>query len=201
MTAAFSILILFFVLCSYNLLVIGRDLTLEPGHLKPFGFGSNEPVEEVTGFPEPEDFFRTYVWPIKPLKMKGAAKISPAFEKWADEYFLSQDYSGVEKVTVETMKKESRQQQVTELTFPDFVRIYNNSEYYMVNSVPGVLRYLQIGVTKEIILMKENKKKMLLLIHLYYHYETKQCKHTCAIRWGWTNGIILAFCIQIKTVF
>ena len=72
--------------------------------------------------------------------MKGAAKISPAFEKWTDEYFLSLEVSDMEKVTVETQKKESRQQDVISLTFIDFVRTYNNSENYMVNAVPGPLR-------------------------------------------------------------
>ena len=143
MTAALSIVALIVLSFSYNSLVIGRDLSLEPGHLKPFGFGSHAPVEEVSGFPEPSDFFRTYVWPIKPLKMKGAAKISPAFERWTDEYFLSLDFSGMEKVTVETKKKENRQQDVISLTFTDFVRTYNNSDNYMVNAVPGLLRYIQ----------------------------------------------------------
>ncbi|XP_052244595.1 tRNA wybutosine-synthesizing protein 5-like [Dreissena polymorpha] len=117
------------------------DLTKEPGHLKPFGTGGvNRPVEEIDGFPDPEYFFENYVKPTKPLKMKGAARISKAMGKWSDEYFLSLDDALDTEVKLETKKKENRLQAVDMMTFKNFVRIYNQTEHYMVDSVPPALR-------------------------------------------------------------
>ncbi|KAK3593837.1 hypothetical protein CHS0354_011438 [Potamilus streckersoni] len=117
-----------------------RDLTQEPGHLKPFGFGRlNHPVDEVQGFPDPETFFRNYVFSLKPLKMTGASKLSPAFLLWSDDYFLSLEESKDHNINVETAKKEKRTQKVIDMTFSDFLRVYNVSEKYMVDSVPEFL--------------------------------------------------------------
>ncbi|KAL3883788.1 hypothetical protein ACJMK2_030019 [Sinanodonta woodiana] len=117
-----------------------RDLTQEPGHLKPFGFGRpNHPVDEVQGFPDPETFFRNYVFSLKPLKMIGASKLSPGFSLWSDDYFLSLEESSDHNINVETVKKESRKQQIIDMKFSDFLRIYNVSEKYMVDSVPEFL--------------------------------------------------------------
>ncbi|XP_033740827.1 uncharacterized protein LOC117327771 isoform X1 [Pecten maximus] len=124
--------------CSYN--IIKADLTKAPGHLKPFGHGRPiVEVEETDITPDPASFWKTNVYALKPLKMKGAASISPAFTKWTDDYFLSLDMSNEDTVTVETVKKESRQQKILQLDFQQFVKEYNNSEIYMVNSVPQAI--------------------------------------------------------------
>lgn len=127
------------MVCSCN--KIKADLTKAPGHLKPFGHGRPMvEVEETAIAPDPETFWKNNVYALKPLKMKGAASISPAFTKWTDDYFLSVDMSNEEPVTVETVKKESRQQKVLQMDFHQFVKEYNNSEIYMVNSVPQTIR-------------------------------------------------------------
>ena len=123
-------------------LICGLDRELETGHLKPFGFGKTVPVDEVDNFPNPKQFFQKYVWPLKPLKMSGAVKGSTAFQKWSDDYFLSLPHLKDNPVSVETMKKESRQQEVLSISFLDFIRTYNNTENYMVDSVPEPLRYV-----------------------------------------------------------
>ena len=121
----------------------GLDLTLEPGHLKPFGDGRPTlPVEEFQGFPNPKYFFENYANPLKPLKMVGAAKFSPAFKKWTDEYFLDQAEPDDHRVTVETKKKEDRKQPVLNMRFKNYVRTYNNSDNYMVNAVPDFIKYV-----------------------------------------------------------
>lgn len=125
--------------------VFGTDLTLEPGHLKPFGEGGfSQPVEELDYFPSARDFFENYVKPLKPVKMKGAAKMSAAFGKWNDDYFLTLDESSKHQVSVETKKKENRQQPQENMQFKEFVKSYNDSEYYMVDSVPTFLRYCHL---------------------------------------------------------
>ncbi|KAL4233739.1 hypothetical protein ACF0H5_008419 [Mactra antiquata] len=122
--------------------VCGTDLTLEKGHLKPFGEGRpSQPVEELDYFPSAEEFFENYVKPLKPVKMKGAAKMSSAFGKWTDDYFLAQDEADVHKVSVETKKKESREQDVESMSFKEFVSKYNHTEHYMVDGVPKYLRH------------------------------------------------------------
>ena len=122
-------------------LICGLDLTLEAGHLKPFGFGKTVPIDEIDNFANPKHFFKKYVWPLKPLKMKGAAKMSQAYNKWNDDYFLSLPYMKDQTVSIETKKKESRQQEVLSMSFLNFVRTYNNTENYMVDAVPESLRY------------------------------------------------------------
>ncbi|XP_045197467.1 tRNA wybutosine-synthesizing protein 5-like isoform X3 [Mercenaria mercenaria] len=131
------------LVCSIMLaeLTYGNDLTKEPGHLKPFGDGGpSHAVEEIDYFPTAKEFFENYVKTAKPVKMKGVAKMSPAFEKWTDDYFLAQDEPSDHVVSVETKKKESRQQKVESMPFKTFVKMYNNTEHYMVDAVPKFLR-------------------------------------------------------------
>ena len=58
------------------------------GHLKPFG--AHRPAEgnidQVSGFPEPTDFYEKYVKPSKPVLFKHAATGIPAFQLWTDSY-------------------------------------------------------------------------------------------------------------------
>ncbi|XP_052808488.1 tRNA wybutosine-synthesizing protein 5-like [Mya arenaria] len=118
-----------------------EDLTALPGHLKPFGSGRpGLPVEEFDMFPDPTYFFENYVKKLKPLKMKGAAKFSGAFKKWTDDYFLSLKEPSDSTISVETVKKENRKQGVDSMSFQDFVRLYNNTEHYMVDAVPAFIR-------------------------------------------------------------
>ncbi|XP_060584355.1 tRNA wybutosine-synthesizing protein 5-like [Ruditapes philippinarum] len=129
----------------YSILLIvlahGNDITTEPGHLKPFGEGRpSHPVKQIDYFPTAKEFFENYVQASKPVIMKGVAKMSPAFDKWTDDYFLAQDEPSGNTVSVETRKKESRQQRMDSMSFKDFVKIYNNTEHYMVDAVPKFLR-------------------------------------------------------------
>ncbi|XP_062575228.1 tRNA wybutosine-synthesizing protein 5-like [Saccostrea cucullata] len=114
-----------------------RDLTKENGHLKPFGYANSTlKCDEVEKFPPPDVFFRDYVFPKRPLVMRNAAKISPAFKLWTDDYFLQVDEPRTHVVSVETEKKENRKQDVHDMPFTEFVGSYNNSGIYMVNPVP-----------------------------------------------------------------
>ena len=128
-------LIAFLFTTSY---VVCRDFTKEPGHLKPFGEGKpSHRIQEVNGFPTPEEFFNSNVKPLVPLKMKGAAMLFPAFHKWTDDYFLSHEEPPDHFVSVETVKKESRKQKMLSMQFKEFVRIYNDSTYQVLLS--GIL--------------------------------------------------------------
>ncbi|XP_046553666.1 LOW QUALITY PROTEIN: tRNA wybutosine-synthesizing protein 5-like [Haliotis rubra] len=117
-----------------------KDLTSEPGHLKPFGSGRpSRQIDTVDGFPDQRAFLTDYVFGSKPLKMTGAAKLSPAFTLWTDDYFLSLDLPEDSTVHLETIKKESRDQNTEDMKFQDFIKIYNKTEHYMVDGVPEYL--------------------------------------------------------------
>ncbi len=107
------------------------------------GVGSRIEVEEWDGFLNPHSFMRDYAIPSLPIKMTGAAKQSPGYEQWqTDHYFLSLDVPEDNFVTVETKKKENRSQTTVEMHFQDFVEVYNETNQYMVNTLPSFLGYV-----------------------------------------------------------
>ena len=111
------------------------------GHLRPFGdSGPRMEIEVRTQFPEPADFFANYVERSKPLKLSGVAKDSRAVRLWTDAYLLSLDVPQDSTVHLETKKKENRSQETTTMHFHEFLKIYNQTEHYMVDDVPPYLR-------------------------------------------------------------
>ena len=117
------------------------------GHLQPFG--SSGPVHSVDvtdGFPRTNEFFRHYVLPLRPLKMTAAARLSRAFHKWTDDYFLQTAVSAGSSVAVETAKKENRSNALQRLHFHDFLRLYNTTDQYMVDSVPREFRCFLLSI-------------------------------------------------------
>lgn len=111
------------------------------GHLEPlFSHGKRLEVEVYDGFPTAEEFFRRFVDVEKPVLLRGAARLFPAFSLWNDEYFLSYTESEELLVTVEVDKKENRSAPGEDLSFADFVRDMHSSGKYMISSVPEFLR-------------------------------------------------------------
>ena len=96
--------------------------------------------DEIVGFPTTGEFFKNYVQNWKPLIMREAGKLSAAFERWTDDYFLSLDIPSDNTVSVERGKKENRNDPLLELNFREFVTVYNTTDQYMVDSVPEFLR-------------------------------------------------------------
>ena len=86
------------------------------------------------------EFFKNYVSPIKPVLIRGGAKISPALTKWTDEYFLSLPESNDFNVTAEQRKKEIRTFPAYDVSFKEFVSTYRKEDIYMVNGVPPFLQ-------------------------------------------------------------
>ncbi|ESO82238.1 hypothetical protein LOTGIDRAFT_170151 [Lottia gigantea] len=116
-------------------------LAQEYGHLKPFGSGRPiHNVETIAEFPDPITFNTEYFTQQKPVLIQGGAKISPAFDLWTDDYFLKQDLQKPVNISVETLKKEVRGQNMLEMDFKEFVKIYPNSTYYMVDLVPEFIQ-------------------------------------------------------------
>jgi len=113
------------------------------GHLQPFGSsGPFHSVDVTDSFPSTAELFHYYVLPSRPLKMTGAAELSPAFHKWTDDYFLQTAVSANSTVAVETNKKENRSSPVQRLHFHEFLRLYNSTDQYMVDNIPTEFRFL-----------------------------------------------------------
>ena len=128
------------IICSVTIAVRTSEPGLETqeGHLKAFGEGRpNRPVEEVNGFPGPKHFFENYVTPMKPVLMKGAAKLSKGYTLWTDEYFLTENSDF--KVMSEPSMKQVLFQTMKYITFTEFVSEYKESGHYMINVVPTFL--------------------------------------------------------------
>ena len=115
--------------------------THRKGHMGPFGeSGPSLEIEVKTEFPEPAEFLADFVEQSKPLKLSGVARESRAVRQWTDNYLLSLEVPENSFVQLETKKKENRSQATREMHFQDFLKIYNETEYYMVDDVPSYLR-------------------------------------------------------------
>ena len=140
--------ILFFI-CLHRVVIQGEDVLPEglslsstlSGHLEPLGSRSSKrSLEVIDTFLTPVDFFRNYVAQIKPVLIKGGAKLSPAFSKWTDEYFLSFPEADEFKIVAEQRKKEIRTFPALDVSFKEFVGTYRRKDIYMVNGVPPFLQ-------------------------------------------------------------
>ncbi|XP_028412670.1 tRNA wybutosine-synthesizing protein 5-like [Dendronephthya gigantea] len=124
-----------------NFVSTEEDPSSWPGHMEPLGSRNvKHSVTSVDEFPTPQDFFKDYVSPSKPLLIRNGAKISPAFKLWTDEYFGSLHGAENTSVFVEQRKKENRTFPGKEISFKEFIETYNASDIYMVNAVPDILQ-------------------------------------------------------------
>lgn len=136
------------LLLSFNFLAIfsviladNSDPSTWPGHLEPLGSKQQKvSLETIYEFPSPKEFFAKYVSQIRPVFIKGGAKLSPGFEKWTDDYFMSLPESRSQTVFAEQGKKENRKNPGNDMSFYEFVKTYKEKDIYMVN---GVLPFLQ----------------------------------------------------------
>jgi len=114
---------------------------IHAGHLQPFGStGPFHSVDVSESFPSTVDFFREYVFRLRPLKMAGAARLSRAFHIWTDDYFLQTVLHADSSVAIEMSKKENRSNPLQRLHFHEFLRLYNSTEQYMVDVIPPEFR-------------------------------------------------------------
>ena len=133
------------LIAALGLLLVTLDecsqTTLPLGHLEPLGARSpKHSVEVIDAFPSPQEFFESFASRLRPVLIKGGAKISPAFSKWTDEYFIAHKDAGAINVAAEERKKENRTNPSRDLTFREFVETYEEEDIYMVDSVPAFLK-------------------------------------------------------------
>lgn len=84
--------------------------------------------------PSPEDFYKDYASISQPVVFKGAAKLSPGFSLWTDNYIRNK--YGSLTVRVDYGKKENRNRPADDLTLSEFLAIYNDSDRYLVDTLP-----------------------------------------------------------------
>ena len=118
------------------------DPSLVPGHLEPLGAKHNKTsVTTLFAFPEPRDFFKKFASASRPVLIKTGAKLSPAFIKWTDEYFVSHPEAENFTIDIENGKKENRTKgDMRRASFKEFVETYREKDVYMVNGVPTFIR-------------------------------------------------------------
>ena len=110
-------------------------------HLEQLGAKEvKQSIQVLQNYPDPKTFFKTCVVGSKPGLIQNAARLSSAFQKWTDEYFLSFPESTEHKIKVEQRKKEKRKLSAKEISFSEFVKIYKEQDIYLVNSVPPFIR-------------------------------------------------------------
>ena len=79
----YSLLLLLFCHCH------GKDTSDHPGHLQPFGVGlKTMSVETRTDFPDPIEFFDSYIARSKPVIFKGMAKSFPQYNNLRNDTYL-----------------------------------------------------------------------------------------------------------------
>lgn len=118
-----------------------RDYASIPGHLEALGAKNiKRSLEVIQSYPDPKTFFKTYVVPSRPVLIENGAKMSPAFAKWTDEYFISLPESSEYKIEAEQRKKEKRTVPPKQLSFSEFVKRYKEDDIYMVSPVPTFIR-------------------------------------------------------------
>ena len=78
--------IIFLVFSQY--FPFSKQETIPAGHLQPLG--SHRPPEgqinSIQHLLNPTEFYNDYVLKVTPVILKGAARLSPAYDHWTDNY-------------------------------------------------------------------------------------------------------------------
>lgn len=133
-----------FLFCLFHLIFIvnSNQSNNHPGHGKKFGSsGPFIKLDEVKSI-STKDFFQNYVKNKEPLVIRSGFSQSNAYKFWTDEYLLNlaKKHNDV-KLVVETVKKESRNQEIINLSLDQFLNSYKTKDIYLVNDVPFYLKH------------------------------------------------------------
>ena len=94
-------------------------------------------------FPSPKTFFVDYVLGSLPVVFRSGARLSPAYKLWTDKHLSLRPEAQTYKVDVEVRKKEDRTQPTLRMTFAEFLKIYEEKDEYLVESLPKFLRFVE----------------------------------------------------------
>ena len=134
-------LLLIFLHIAWQAIEAGEE-RVHFAHMKPFG--AHKPAESVDEFldgevPSPQEFWGKYVKKRRPVVFRGAARNSPAFAKWTDE-FLSEQFGDLE-VRLEARKEKQGYIPVGDMgvgrdTIRNFIKTYHTANKYIVSELP-----------------------------------------------------------------
>ena len=120
--------------------------TPKKGHLQPLGNHRppDVPIDEYDDSNPlgPDRFYKDYVVPFKPVVFRGAARHSPAFQLWTDEY-LAKEYGDLELRLEEKVEGESNealpagQLGIGRDVLKNFLANYRTSNGYIVSELPS----------------------------------------------------------------
>lgn len=112
------------------------------GHMQPLGMHRDSEghvdIFEADQLPSAAEFFNKYVKPRRPALFRNAAKVSPAFTKWTDEYLL--ENFGNLQVKLES-KLEKKVVPIGNVglgrdTISNFLNTYKERDVYVVSQLP-----------------------------------------------------------------
>ncbi|XP_031562801.1 uncharacterized protein LOC116298457 isoform X2 [Actinia tenebrosa] len=136
-------LLLLSTLLSQGITIHSTEESVFPrGHLQPLGSHrdpDNSLIDELHDVPSAKDFWERYVKPSRAVVLRGAAKNSPAFTKWTDEY-LAKHYGDL-VVRLERKKEKSGAVPVGVKgigldTIGNFIKHYHQTNSYIVSELP-----------------------------------------------------------------
>ncbi|CAH1244730.1 KDM8 [Branchiostoma lanceolatum] len=117
------------------------DSALPVGHLQPLGGHRppDVPIDELHTIPDPREFWDKYVKHEKAVILRGAAKNSPAFTLWTDEYL--RDKYGKLEVRLEGKREKHSWlpigvKGIGRDTLEHFLDTYHDSDAYVVSQLP-----------------------------------------------------------------
>ncbi|CAH1244729.1 KDM8 [Branchiostoma lanceolatum] len=118
------------------------DSALPVGHLQPLGGHRppDVPIDELHTIPHPREFWDKYVKHEKAVILRGAAKNSPAFTLWTEEY-LRDNYGKLE-VRLEGKREKNGPSPIGAKgiigrdTIGHFIETYQNKDAYLVSQLP-----------------------------------------------------------------
>ncbi|XP_035694225.1 uncharacterized protein LOC118428307 [Branchiostoma floridae] len=117
------------------------DSAIPVGHLQPLGGHRppDVPIDELHTIPHPREFWDKYVKHEKAVILRGAAKNSPSFTLWTDEYL--KDKYGKLEVRLEGKREKHSWlpigvKGIGRDTIEHFLDTYHDSDAYIVSQLP-----------------------------------------------------------------
>jgi hypothetical protein len=103
----------------------------------PFGAHNTNrlpPCAKVEANLSPETFSREFVRPQRPVVLRGAATEWPAMTEWRSDEALQSRFGR------ELIEAEEPGEAAVQVTLAEFLKVYNNSDVYLVSSLPHAMR-------------------------------------------------------------
>ncbi|XP_013382112.1 uncharacterized protein LOC106152915 [Lingula anatina] len=108
------------------------ETPLPRGHMQRFGLHVEKETEivELDHFPDPETFYKDYVYPSVPVIVRGGLKHWPAMEKWKNEEYLKEKF-GHCLYTIRKKVVDEHHPAEMLMSLADFLDAYRKEKLYL----------------------------------------------------------------------